>query len=196
MQLVKETKLENEVLRQKVDVLKQEFYKLESTSRQGGSETKAELAVCKERLANYEMIEKELDNAIMNVANGEEANEVGSALVSTITSAPTTAKRRIQQSLLLANRLQAKQKELEGVQAELKELKDKCEAMEGHAKLQKRLMDKTNQPYSYMIKDVEKAEKELFHATKKIKQQEEIIMKVKRDNESLKIQKKGLDSDL
>jgi hypothetical protein len=32
-------------------------------------------------------------------------NTVGNALIQTITSAPTTAKRRIQQSLLLANRL-------------------------------------------------------------------------------------------
>ena len=94
--LVKETKLENEVLKQKSELLKQEFYKLESTARQGSADIKAELAVCKERLANYEMIEKELDQAIMNVATGDETGEVGSALVNTITSAPTTAKRRIQ----------------------------------------------------------------------------------------------------
>lgn len=61
MILVKETKLENESLKQKLDVLKQEYYKLESMSRQGNGEIKAELAVCKERLAHYEMIEKELD---------------------------------------------------------------------------------------------------------------------------------------
>jgi hypothetical protein len=68
------------------------------------------LAVCKERLANYELIEKELDSAIMNVANndnldGEGIDTISSALIQTITSAPTTSKRRIQQSLLLANRL-------------------------------------------------------------------------------------------
>jgi len=67
--------------------------------------------VTKERLANYELIEKELDQAIMHVAEndqiqGEGAYDIGNALIQTITSAPTTAKRRIQQSLLLANRLQ------------------------------------------------------------------------------------------
>jgi len=45
----------------------------------------------------------------MNVANNENieagVDSVGNALIATITSAPTTAKRRIQQSLLLANRL-------------------------------------------------------------------------------------------
>jgi len=117
MILVKETKIENEALRQKMDILKSEFYKLESTARQGNADIKAELAVSKERLAHYEMIEKELDQAIMHVAGDSgdsgEGFEIGNALIQTITQAPTTAKRRIQQSLLLANRLQQKQKEVE-----------------------------------------------------------------------------------
>lgn len=108
--LVKECKMENEAQRQKLDLLKTEFFKLESTSREGSSDVKAQLAVAKERLDNYEMIEKELDSAIMNIASGaaiddDGTNAVGSALINTITSAPTTSKRRIQQSLLLANRL-------------------------------------------------------------------------------------------
>jgi len=123
--LVKETKLENEALRNKLEVLKSEYYKLESTARQGNADTKAELAVTKERLANYEMIEKELDQCIMHVAGndkvvGEGAYDVGNALIESITQAPTTAKRRIQQSLLLANRLQHKQKECEALQMEIK----------------------------------------------------------------------------
>ena len=122
--LVKETKMEAEALRSKIDVLKTEYYKLESTARQGNGDIKAELAVCKERLASYELIEKELDQAIMNIAGdatveGDGTNHVGNALIQTITSAPTSSKRRIQQSLLLANRLQTKQKELEEIQKEL-----------------------------------------------------------------------------
>lgn len=70
--LVKETKLENEALRAKLDILKSEYYKLESTARQGSADIKAELAVTKERLANYELIEKELDQAIMHVAENDQ----------------------------------------------------------------------------------------------------------------------------
>lgn len=100
MVLVKETKLESEALKAKIDVLKTEYYKLESTARQGTAEIRAELAVAKERLANYELIEKELDQAIMHVANDsavedDGTNAIGNALIQTITSAPTTAKRRI-----------------------------------------------------------------------------------------------------
>ena len=99
MVLVKDLKIENEALKSKIDILKSEYYKLESLNRQGSADIRAELAVCKERLGNYELIEKELDQAIMNVANNENIDggidTVGNALISTITSAPTTAKRRI-----------------------------------------------------------------------------------------------------
>ena len=61
MILVKETKMENESLRAKIDVLKSEYYKLESVTRQGNADIKAELAVAKERLASYELIEKEIE---------------------------------------------------------------------------------------------------------------------------------------
>ena len=85
MVMVKDLKLENEALKQKIDILKSEYYKLESLNRQGSADIKAELAVCKERLANYELIEKELDSAIMNVANNEyiegEVDNVGNALI-------------------------------------------------------------------------------------------------------------------
>lgn len=90
--------------------MRTEYYKLEGLQRQGTADIRAELAVCKERLAQYELIEKELDSAIMHVANADNSldggpDAVGSALIATITQAPTAAKRRIQQSLLLANRL-------------------------------------------------------------------------------------------
>jgi predicted RNase H-like nuclease (RuvC/YqgF family) len=56
----------------------------------------------------------------MNVASDsaideDGTNTIGNALIQTITNAPTTSKRRIQQSLLLANRLQTKQKEMEAL---------------------------------------------------------------------------------
>lgn len=61
MVLVKDLKIENEALKSKIDILKSEYYKLESQARQGNADIKAELAVSKERLGNYELIEKELD---------------------------------------------------------------------------------------------------------------------------------------
>ena len=61
MVLVKDLKLENEAMKQKVELLKEEYYKLETMHRSGNADIRAELAVSKERLGNYELIEKELD---------------------------------------------------------------------------------------------------------------------------------------
>ena len=201
MILVKETKMENESLRTKIDVLKSEYYKLESTARQGNADIKAELAVAKERLANYELIEKELDSAIMNVAKDatvedDGTNAIGNALIQTITSAPTTAKRRIQQSLLLANRLQTKQRENEELQKEISSLKQTVENLEADVKLHQKLVQRTNQPQSYMIADIERAEKELDFANRKIKQLDDVCRKLKVENEQLKQAKRGLAEDL
>mmetsp|Transcript_9260 Transcript_9260/g.15568 ORF Transcript_9260/g.15568 Transcript_9260/m.15568 type:complete len:228 (+) Transcript_9260:1776-2459(+) len=202
MILVKETKMESEALRQKIDVLKSEYYKLESKAREGSSEIRAELAVAKERLANYELIEKELDSAIMNVAGSDAmveddgTNAIGNALIQTITSAPTTSKRRIQQSLLLANRLQSKQKEVEQLQKELSSSKRTIENLEADVKLHTRLAQRTNQPQSYMIADIERAEKELDFANRKIKQLEDLFRKSKVETEQLKQAKRALANDL
>lgn len=200
--LVKETKLENESLKQKLDLLKQEYYKLESTARAGSGEIRAELAVAKERLAHYELIEKELDQAIMHVAEDTtkdaigEGFEVGNALIQTITQAPTTAKRRIQQSLLLANRLQCKQKEVEALQLEVKQFKDKLENTEADAKLHKRLLERTNQPQAAILADIQRTEKELDMTKKHARDLEEKIKKFRMENEQLKQSKKALNEDL
>ena len=61
------------------------------------------------------------------------------------------------------------------MQQEIKQLKEKLENQESEVKFSKRMIEKTNQPYSYMIQDVERAEKELLSALKKIKVQEEEI---------------------
>jgi hypothetical protein len=87
---VKDLKLEVEAHRQKEEVLRTEYYKLEGLNRQSTSDIRAENAVLKERLLSYELIEKELDTAIMNVANSDHAldggpDAVGSALIATIT---------------------------------------------------------------------------------------------------------------
>jgi septal ring factor EnvC (AmiA/AmiB activator) len=47
------------------------------------------------------------------------------------------------------------------------------------------MMEKTNQPYSYMIQDVERTEKELNSALKKMKVLEDEIKRLKKENESL-----------
>jgi len=68
LMLLKEIKVENEAIKQKQDLLKSEYYKLESASRQKNSDIIAELAVYKERIQAYDSIENDLDQAIISAA--------------------------------------------------------------------------------------------------------------------------------
>ena len=71
--------------------------------------------------------------------------------------------------------------------AEVKALKDKLESVEGEGRLQKRLMERASQPHAYIMADVERAERELAAANKRIKGQEDELKKAKKDIESLSI---------
>ena len=54
--------------RDKINILKAEYYKLEVEGREHNSDIRAQLAVAKEQLANYESMEKEIDQAIGGIA--------------------------------------------------------------------------------------------------------------------------------
>jgi len=182
----KESQIELQALRDKLDVLRSEYYKVESNSRQQQSDIRAENAMLKERLKNYEQIEKELDEAIIHASEGAPTTELGSALANTIANAPTTAKRRIQQSLLLSNKLLTKQKELDAVTEKVKEKDSEIEKLSEEIRMYKRLNEKTNQPYSYLATGIEKAEKELYFAEKENKNKDQTIANLKKEIEVLK----------
>jgi chromosome segregation ATPase len=98
--------------------------------------------------------------------------------------------------LLLANRLQTKQKENEQLLAEIKTLREKLDTYDSEVKLQKKLLDRANQPHSYIMADVERAERELGLANKRIKLMEDELKKARKEIENLMIQKRGLSEDL
>ena len=85
---------------------------------------------------------------------------------------------------------------MEVLQKELDQKKRTIEDLEASVKLQSRLATKTNQPQSYIIADLENAERQLDFAQRKIKQYEDVVKKVKHENEQLKLQKRGLADDL
>lgn len=79
---------------------------------------------------------------------------------------------------------------------EIKQMRDKLENAEAETKLHKRLLERTNQPQSYLLQDVERSEKELDHAQRKIKASEEAMKKLRLENDQLRNQKKALAEDL
>jgi len=96
--ILKVSKIENEMLREKQNILKSEFYQMESRKVEEFSQLRAELAVAREQLRNYEAIEKEIDEAVVSVSR-HDLDSQNNVLLSTVTQAPTTSKRRMQQAI-------------------------------------------------------------------------------------------------
>ena len=92
---LKSTKLENEMIREKLAVLKSEYYKIEAKAKGENADVKAQNAVLKEKLENYEAIEQEVDNAVMNLAKDGVPDDPNNVYLATLSNMPTTTKRRM-----------------------------------------------------------------------------------------------------
>lgn len=85
-----------------------------------------------------------------------------SIFTGTLNSIPSSNKRRIQQALGLAQRLQAKQREYEETLELLRKREDELERANNELKVARSLLDKANQPYSYLVNNIEEKEKEIL----------------------------------
>ena len=68
--------------------------------------------------------------------------------------------------------------------------------LEADSKLHQKMANSANQPQSYIFAEIEKSSKELDFANRKIKQMDDVMKKLKHENESLKQSKRGLTDDL
>ncbi|XP_077668476.1 progesterone-induced-blocking factor 1 isoform X3 [Eretmochelys imbricata] len=99
--------LECEKYQRKLEVLTKEFYSLQASSETRITELQAQNSEHQARLDTYEKLEKELDEIIIQTAEMENEDEAERILFSYGYGAnvPTTAKRRLKQSVHLARRL-------------------------------------------------------------------------------------------
>ncbi|NWI61749.1 PIBF1 factor, partial [Calyptomena viridis] len=99
--------MECEKYQRKLEVLTKEFYSLQSSSETRIIELQTQNSEFQARLDTYEKLEKELDEIILQTAEMEDEVEAERVLFSYGYGAnvPTTAKRRLKQSVHLARRL-------------------------------------------------------------------------------------------
>uniref|UniRef100_A0A3B4F4R1 Progesterone immunomodulatory binding factor 1 n=1 Tax=Pundamilia nyererei TaxID=303518 RepID=A0A3B4F4R1_9CICH len=99
--------LECEKQQKKLELLTQEFYRLQTSSERRVAELQTQNAEQASRLETYEKLEQELDQVTMQAAEIENEEEAERVLFSYGYGAnvPTTAKRRLKQSVHLARRV-------------------------------------------------------------------------------------------
>eukprot|EP00419_Tripos_fusus_P090582 CAMPEP_0172871400 /NCGR_PEP_ID=MMETSP1075-20121228/92057_1 /TAXON_ID=2916 /ORGANISM="Ceratium fusus, Strain PA161109" /LENGTH=873 /DNA_ID=CAMNT_0013721629 /DNA_START=74 /DNA_END=2691 /DNA_ORIENTATION=- len=172
---------ENEQLRQQVEVLRKEYYNLEVQHREGRAAERAELTSVREQLQSYVQMERELDAAIRACAQGPTVNDAvkgGKALQSvdealligtTLISAPTSAQRRIQQSLLLAQELQRRGREAVEAHQQLEEARAEVAQLREGLETARRDAHYNSEPQAYLLEALRRREGEVLGLRRDLK---------------------------
>ena len=148
---------QNDMLKDKISVLRSEFFKAEARHKDDSSEYRAKVVVLEERLKNYENIEQDIDQAVIGIGS---SNNPDNLYLRTIGMAPTSTQRRVQQAISLAQKLNEKQKELDQARSQLRTEEDKGKRAQEELQMTQELLSKTKHPSAYLVSNLESKEKE------------------------------------
>ncbi|KAJ0404327.1 hypothetical protein ATCC90586_007641 [Pythium insidiosum] len=156
-----------ELLEQKIRVHQEEFARLETTSTTRISQLEAELELERNKLKQYEQLEVDLDDAVLQTgalsaaetsADGQPALQ---DVMATFAAIPTSSKRRFQQSVLLAQRVVKHQKEAMEWQRQVAMVTQEKTHLEREvAELRHRLAN-LHQPQAYLIDKLSRKDQEI-----------------------------------
>jgi progesterone-induced-blocking factor 1 len=162
---LKSAKSQIEMLKDKIALLRSEFFKSEAKGKEDNSELKAKVVwlvyevVLEERLKNYENIENDIDQAVLGFGSTRpEAHD--NIYLGAIGMAPTSTQRRVQQAISLAQRLNEKQNELNKARADVNAMDSDLRRAKDELAMTQELLSKSKHPSSYLIESLETKEKE------------------------------------
>ncbi|XP_039385602.1 progesterone-induced-blocking factor 1 isoform X3 [Mauremys reevesii] len=155
--------LECEKYQRKLEVLTKEFYSLQASSETRITELQAQNSEHQARLDTYEKLEKELDEIIMQTAEMENEDEAERILFSYGYGAnvPTTAKRRLKQSVHLARRLLQLEKQNSLLVKDLEHQKEQVTQISQELHRANSLLSQVQQPYKYLIESVQQRDSQI-----------------------------------
>ncbi|XP_043333637.1 progesterone-induced-blocking factor 1 isoform X3 [Cervus elaphus] len=190
--------LECEKYQKKLEVLTKEFYSLQASSEKRITELQAQNSEHKARLDTYEKLEKELDEIIMQTAEIEDEVEAERVLFSYGYGAnvPTTAKRRLKQSVHLARRVLQLQKQNSLVLKDLDHQKNQVTQLSQELDRANSLLNQTQQPYRYLIESVRQRDSKIDSLKKCITELEKDVSNLNKEKSALQQMKDQMALDL
>ncbi|XP_041531419.1 progesterone-induced-blocking factor 1 isoform X2 [Microtus oregoni] len=190
--------MECEKYQKKLEVLTKEFYNLQSSSEKRITELEAQNSDHQARLDIYEKLEKELDEIIMQTAEIENEDEAERILYSYGYGAnvPTTAKRRLQQSVHLARRVLQLEKQNSLILKDLDHQKDQVRQLSQERDRANSLLNQTQQPYRYLIESVRQRDSKIDSLMKCTAQLEKDISNLNKEKSALLQTKNQMALDL
>ncbi|XP_053240651.1 progesterone-induced-blocking factor 1 isoform X2 [Podarcis raffonei] len=190
--------LECEKYQRKLEVLTKEFYNLQALSEKRISELQAQNSEYQARLDTYEKLEKELDEIIMQSAELESEEEAERVLFSYGYGAnvPTTAKRRLKQSVHLARRLLQLEKQNTLLVKDLEHQKEQVAQISEERDRGNSLLNQVQQPYRYLIESVQQRDSQILLQKEQIAQLEKDISLLNKEKAALLRVKNQMAADL
>uniref|UniRef100_A0A2K6S8Q3 Progesterone immunomodulatory binding factor 1 n=1 Tax=Saimiri boliviensis boliviensis TaxID=39432 RepID=A0A2K6S8Q3_SAIBB len=190
--------LECEKYQKKLEVLTKEFYSLQASSEKRVTELQAQNSEHQARLDIYEKLEKELDEIIMQTAEIENEDEAERVLFSYGYGAnvPTTAKRRLKQSVHLARRVLQLEKQNSLILKDLEHRKDQVTQLSQELDRANSLLNQTQQPYRYLIESVRQRDSKIDSLMESIAQLEKDVSNLNKEKSALLQMKNQMALDL
>uniref|UniRef100_A0A8C8RKN1 Progesterone immunomodulatory binding factor 1 n=1 Tax=Pelusios castaneus TaxID=367368 RepID=A0A8C8RKN1_9SAUR len=190
--------LECEKYQRKLEVLTKEFYSLQASSETRIAELQAQNSEHQARLDTYEKLEKELDEIIMQTAEMENEDEAERILFSYGYGAnvPTTAKRRLKQSVHLARRLLQLEKQNSLLVKDLDHQKEQVTQISQELHRANSLLSQVQQPYKYLIESVQQRDSQIHLQKEHIAQLEKDVSLLNKEKTALLRIKNQMAADL
>ncbi|XP_035461523.1 progesterone-induced-blocking factor 1 isoform X2 [Scophthalmus maximus] len=137
----------------KLEFLTQEFFRLQASSEMRVAELQAQNAEQSSRLETYEKLEQELDQVTLQAAEIENEEVAERVLFSYGYGAnvPTTAKRRLKQSVHLARRVLQLERQNTSLRREFERHETQTGQISEELLAANQMLQQTQQPYSYLI---------------------------------------------
>nr|XP_014350362.1 PREDICTED: progesterone-induced-blocking factor 1 [Latimeria chalumnae] len=195
---LEQCQVECEKYQKKIEVLTKEFYSLQTSTEKRITELQAQNCEYQARLETYEKLEQELDDVIMQAAEMENEDEAEQVLFSYGYGAnvPTTAKRRLKQSVHLARRLLQLEKQNSLLRKDLERQKAHTEQISQELERASSLLSQAQQPYSYLIETVSQRDSQIQALKERISQLEDEASHLNKEKTALLRVKNQMAADL
>uniref|UniRef100_G1NQ01 Progesterone immunomodulatory binding factor 1 n=1 Tax=Meleagris gallopavo TaxID=9103 RepID=G1NQ01_MELGA len=190
--------IECEKYQRKLEVLTKEFYSLQSSSETRIIELQTQNSEFQARLDTYEKLEKDLDEIIMQTAEMENEVEAERVLFSYGYGAnvPTTAKRRLKQSVHLARRLLQLEKQNSLLVKDLEHQKEQVTQISQELDRANSLLSQVQQPYKYLIESVQQRDSQISVQKEHIAELEKDVSLLNKEKTALLRVKNQMAADL
>ncbi|EQC38853.1 hypothetical protein SDRG_03811 [Saprolegnia diclina VS20] len=186
--------LEIDMLKQKVDVHKAEFQKLETQSANELAQLRLDVASYRDKLHAYETLEVDMDHAILQAGALPEPTD--DATASTFAMIPTAPKRRFQQSVQLAQKVVQCEQTIQRMKSEYASLHSARDQLVRELESAQRQLAHMHQPQEYLIEKLKGLQDEVLARQTQVAQLQAALQQQQADANDLLHAKLSLQSQL